>query len=146
MEASALDRVLGSLHSPVGHWVRLVGEDEFRLLTCSQASPQLLSLLLHASKKNVSAQDVLAIEALMQGVRETMAGKQHPRMGCLASPAPVAQSRQLLSKDEAVASALLAGWGMQAFASPPNESSETCARDPYGAEASPDHGGGGSPR
>ena len=73
----AMDRVLGLLRSEEGRWAAVAPRLDFVYLLCSQASPQLLSMLEHNQQRFARAQrtaDADAILTLIAAVRATLDG------------------------------------------------------------------------
>lgn len=73
----AMDRVLGMLRSEEGRWASIASRLDFVYLLCSQASPQLLSMLEHSYRRTMRARHVAdadGIASLITAVRATLAG------------------------------------------------------------------------
>lgn len=73
----AMDRVLGMRRSEEGHWAAVASRLDFVYLCCSQASPQLLSMLEHSYQRTMRARrvaDADGISSLIAAVRATLAG------------------------------------------------------------------------
>ena len=85
----AMDRVLGMLRSEEGRWAAIASRLDFVYLLCSQASPQLLSMLEHNHRRASRAHriaDADAISSLVAAVHATLNGVTAENPGNIASP------------------------------------------------------------
>ena len=84
----AMDRVLGMLRSEEGRWASIASRLDFVYLLCSQASPQLLSMLEHSYRRAMRARHVAdadGISSLITAVRAALSGVRTENPASLVS-------------------------------------------------------------